>query len=143
MKNPGLATQLREWETGEAFPPRPAAPPEPAAPAEPDEVRAALARRLGIDPAEFELGENLIIGPGVSGRAPFEKLWDFLDMSGREPFAAGSFAGGLDPLAGPALRIMGFFTEETPGRNPCRAGFLQKQAVPLRLGNLSLHLPIQ
>ncbi len=132
--NPGLADRLREWGGGEALPLGPAAPPEPGPPAELDEVRGALARHLEIDPAGLELGENLIITPGPYGGAPFERSWDFLDMSGSEPFARGSFTGGVDPLAGSVLRIMGFFTEVTPGRIPCRAGFLRKQAIPLGSG---------
>lgn len=130
--NSDLVAQLQEWGNGEALPPRPAAPPLPGPPAEPDEICAALARLLEIDPGRLGLGENLIAGPGLSGRASFERSWEFLDMSGKLPFARGSFAGGVDPLAGPALRVMGFFTEETSGRIPCRAGFGRRQAIPLR-----------
>ncbi len=141
MKNPALAKELREWGTGDpamnnalsglpagVLPPRPTASLGPGPRGGAEGARSALARALAIDPAPLRLGENLIAGPDLSDLGSFERSWEFLDMSGRDPFAKGSFAGGLDSPAGPALRVMGFFTRAQPGRVPCRAGFGQKRA---------------
>ncbi|OGD18267.1 MAG: hypothetical protein A2W03_14090 [Candidatus Aminicenantes bacterium RBG_16_63_16] len=143
-KNPGLERKLRDWKTSQGIggePPAeyPEIPPSALRSALPEAgsqagggaLRSALARLLKIDPAKAKVGENVIAAAGLADRDSLEKSWEFLDLSSREPFSRGSFAGGPDPQAGGALRVMGFFVRTEPGKVPCRAGFIRKQAVPL------------
>ena len=106
--------------------------PDPVPPPQTGDARDGLAKVLEIDPERLALGDNLMPSEILADEARFARAWEFLDMSGREPFAEGSFAGGADPGAGEAFRIMGFHAEATPGRVPCRAGFGWKQAIPLK-----------
>jgi hypothetical protein len=129
--NPVLAENLKE-EIGQGLGARAKAVAEHLPPPETDDARQGLARRLNLDPAQLAFGEDLIAGQGLADRSSFGRSWEFLDMSGRDPFAAGSFAGGFDPKAGSTFRIMGFYAGATTGRIPCRAGFGLRQA--LRLG---------
>jgi hypothetical protein len=144
VKNHGLERKLRDWGAGQGVagktPPESLEEPAPAlatastgagSQAGTEDLRSALGRHLKVDRAEVRLGENLLEARGPAAGDALEKAWEFLDMSSRVPFAKGSFAGGADPQADGALRVMGFFVKDEPGKVPCRAGFGRKQAIPL------------
>jgi len=138
MNNPALAGDLRDWAAGAGLPGEVLAGSAgalsslaPAARINPEAVRKALSEVLHVEAAELELGKDMMDAAKSFEPGAYDEPWEFVDMSRREPFATGSFAGGADAGAGPALRVMGFFVKNEPGRIPCRAGFSRKPAIPL------------
>jgi hypothetical protein len=81
---------------------------------------------------KIEMSDNLVLDGEFRDKDSFNKHWQFVDKSDREPFSKGSFYGGMDLFENPNMRLMGFFVKNAHGKAPSNAGFWHKKEIPLQ-----------